>query len=295
MDFEIYHDESKEAGYWHGIFLVPVKKKQELLKLLEYARNVIGHKKCLSLKKIKKKNRIYFCARAWIQIGVASMIHNLKGMNYPIIVKEKYPQVEKINLEKEIATKFILFREKDNLKKMNSALDHGAKVETTFRMGLKGGLHFLGDIQNPINIVKLHFDGHEHYKRQVDKDRIIGRLKGLRDYVTFDKDLEIDDRKCDHNRNGAQHYDDCQLLQLTDLLIGSYRTILGESKRKIHNEVAFPVNELIKRYNDGYKRMQNSRWVNSFCMSQCYLDNDQWQFENFSYPHNPDLEQLPLL
>ena len=37
MEYELYHDESKENGYWHGMLLVPVTKKSELVALLELA------------------------------------------------------------------------------------------------------------------------------------------------------------------------------------------------------------------------------------------------------------------
>ncbi len=32
--FELYHDESKVAGYWHGILLVPEAEKARLVGLL---------------------------------------------------------------------------------------------------------------------------------------------------------------------------------------------------------------------------------------------------------------------
>ncbi len=27
MDYDLYHDESKEGGYWHGMLLVPCEKR----------------------------------------------------------------------------------------------------------------------------------------------------------------------------------------------------------------------------------------------------------------------------
>ena len=139
-----------------------------------------------------------------------------------------------------IGCKFILFREKDDHAKMIGHPDYGSKVETTFRMGVKGGMHFLGSDENPINIVRMHFDGHRHYHRYVDRDRIVGRLHGLRGYCSIaDSDDVIDDRSSDHSRAGCQEYDDCQLLQLADLMVGCFRAEAYRRGRAKEKQCAF--------------------------------------------------------
>ena len=130
----------------------------------------------------------------------------------------------------------------------------------------------------------MHFDGYEHYARHIDKSRIVGRLHGLRKYCSIsERDDLIDDRSSDHRKINAQDYDDCQLLQLTDLLIGSFRTVLGEKTRDIHSKLAYPIKQMVVRYRKGYARMRNSRWFDSFCMSQCHLDDGSWKFETIEY------------
>ena len=44
MDYEIYHDESKEYGYWHGILLVPTVTKAIIVENLEKARAALASK-----------------------------------------------------------------------------------------------------------------------------------------------------------------------------------------------------------------------------------------------------------
>jgi hypothetical protein len=173
--------------------------------------------------------------------------------------------------------------------------DYGSKVETTFRMGLKGGLHFLGNDKKPIHIARMHFDGYKHYCRHIDQARIIGRLNGLREYcsVAEGKDV-IDDRSSDHREQHSQAYEDCQLLQLTDLLIGCFRTVLGRETQNIHIVISRPVKAIIDRYFQGYARMQNSRWRNSFCMSQCYLESGKWNFDVITYEDRDGVRQLEL-
>jgi len=190
--------------------------------------------------------------------------------------------------------KFILFRERDAHKSLTGFDDHASKIETTFRFGIKGGLHFLASDENPIRITKIHFDGHQHHQRHIDKDHIMERLGSLRKYCTISKSYDlIDDRQSDHKKRECQGYEDCQFLQLTDLLIGCFRTSLGYKTRPIHGELARPVENLVAKYHEGQARMKKSRWANSFVMSQCYLENGRWVFEGIQ--RNQDKVQQPQM
>ena len=296
MKYELYHDESKENGYWHGILLVPVEKKSSLLELLVEARTNANYSYPLGIKKVRKPGQIYNTAESWVQIGVAALISSSKGLPIPISLAKREGGKPQYGFFRElIGAKFIAFREKDNLAKMSNCLDYGGKIETTFRMGLKGGMHFLGNDVEPISIEKMHFDGYEHQSRHIDADRIVKRLYGLRSYCSIsDSDDLIDDRSSDHTRQGSQDYDDCQLLQLTDLLIGCFRSVLERSTRPIHKKLAFSIESIVQRYFEGYARMQNSRWRNSFCISQCYLDANGWNFETIEYTKENNEQQLSL-
>jgi hypothetical protein len=294
--YELYHDESKEEGYWHGMLLVPIDKKDLLLKYLNASRLNTGYLSPIGIKKVKKHGRIYDCAESWIQLGVAALISQLKGTTVPVSLAERIRgKKQYINFRTLIGAKFIAFREKDNLSKMSEFLDYGGKVETTFRMGLKGGIHFLANENEPISIKKMHFDGYEHHKRHIDYDRIVNRLYGLRSYCSIVESGDlIDDRTSNHTRVDSQCYEDCQLLQLTDLLIGCFRSVLIKQTRKIHKELSYPVESIIRRYFAGYARMSNSRWRNSLCISQCYLHSGCWKFETFNFQKKNE-QQLPLL
>ncbi|MDX9936171.1 MAG: hypothetical protein RBS45_03485 [Anaerolineales bacterium] len=295
MDYELYHDESLEGGYWHGMLLVPVLNKQEFSDLLQKARNTTRFFHKLGIKNVDSRGRIYDCASAWSQIGIACLRSKQGKEKLSVFLgKEKgKPIVADVDL---LGMKFILFRERDSHKELNGYRDYASKVETTFRFGLKGGLHFLGSDENPISITKIHFDGHEHYQREIDKARIVNRIYGLREYchIADSPDL-IDQRRSDHNDPQSQDYEDCQFLQLTDILIGCFRTALGYRTRDIHFLLSLPIKKwLLSRYNQGYARMKPSRWFNSFVLSQCYLKgNGEWKFERVERKSNEE-EQLAL-
>jgi hypothetical protein len=43
MEYDAYHDESKEAGYWHGILLVPRDTRQRFIDQLKSIRANTGY------------------------------------------------------------------------------------------------------------------------------------------------------------------------------------------------------------------------------------------------------------
>ena len=306
-EYDVYHDESQESGYWHGMLLVPKSSRETMLNHLKRCREVADYYCPISLKGLKSKQNHFRCVKMWIQTGFYSLMQDLKGRLYNVYdCKRLYCKNEKrlstdfqeiVTLKKPLRAKFIIFRERDSHQVMDSSWfpDHASKVETTFRMGLKGGLHLLFDEEKPATIASLHFDGHEHHRRRIDRERIIGRLKvGLRDYCKFHTQILIDDRTGNHTKSISQEYDDCQFLQLTDLLVGAFRTILGEVKNKVQKEVSLPVKELVRKWEEGPARMKKSRWHKGFCISECYLENGQWVFNNI-IKRNTDILQLTLI
>ncbi|MBW2118173.1 MAG: hypothetical protein JRH09_09690 [Deltaproteobacteria bacterium] len=298
MDYEVYHDESKVKGYWHGILLVPKANKHILSQLLSQVRENTSYSEHLSIKNVKKENRIFSCADSYVQIGVAALVSSFNNKPYPIFMGQKIRGQKQYSLFNSfIGAKFILFRHLSDFSDMQSHSDYASKVEITYRIGLKGGLHFLGNQSEPINIVKMHFDGHKHYRRHLDRIRIVERLNGLRNYCSISNAEDIiDDRTSNHSKANCQEYDDCQILQLTDLLIGCFRTVLTPliDTKEIHKKLAQPVKELVNRYRQGPARMRNSRWRNGFCMSQSFLELGDWKFEEIEYSASQEGKQLTM-
>jgi hypothetical protein len=279
MDYELYHDESLEGGYWHGILLVPTWKKNEYIDLLSQARVNCKHQNKIGIKDVKRTGKIYDCASAWMQIGVACLRSKTNGKPEPVFLGLREKRKPIPGFVESYGMKFILFRETNSHHDLNGYSDYASKVETTFRIALKGGIHYFGSDKEPIHITRIHFDGYEHLRRNVDHRRIIERLDGLRSYCQIANHVGvIDDRHSNHDKPDSQSWEDCQFLQLSDILIGGFRTALGHGTREIHKELARPVKVLADKYAEGYARMRNSRWFNSFVMSQCYLENGRWVF-----------------
>lgn len=280
MQYDVYHDESKEGGYWHGMLLVPSSTRGRLLEHLGRAREAADIHSSLGIKGLKKRNGGRFrCIRAWISIAVASLCQSMKAGGCQVYTGSEDPECAMDVVDSLIGAKFILFRVRDGHRTLTLLSDYAAKVETTFRMGLKGGLNLFANTGSVIEISSLHFDGHRHYQRRLDKKRIVGRIGPVNSKIHLARDLPIWDESGDHNRPDSQPYSDCQLLQLTDLLVGGFRTVLGDAKNEAQAEVSYPLRSLAERWNRGPARMRNSRWHGGFCISECYLDEtDNWQF-----------------
>jgi len=288
MDYDLYHDESKVDGYWHGILLVPRNTRKQLLSSILEVRDNFGFQDPITFKGLKAKGKKYFLIQSWLSIAAVSLIQFRKNQIMPyysgkIIFNSSRRSVETKEFISIVGCKFILLRIEDDHKNFNNSWysDYASKIETSLRIALKGGLHFLGDNENKITIKSLHLDGHEHYQRNVDIDRIIMRLSGLKEYCTICENVFIDDRTGNHIKENCQEYSDCQLLQLTDLLIGAFRTQLGSSTNIIQTEVSKQVKKLVEKWYAGPARMKNSRWNRGIALSQAQIEKGKWKFSNF--------------
>ena len=297
-DYELYHDESAKEGYWHGMLLVPCERKKFLLDHLEAAREAVDYPHKISFKKINRPGKKYDLADAWLSLALGFMRSQTKSIKYYYFTGKKEGEAREYQLldEQAVGVKFVLFRERESLADMLNYPDETSKVETSFRIGMKGGLHYLFSSRDPVRITRIHFDGYLHQGRHIDRQRVIDRLNGLRDYceIAATPDL-IDDRASDPRSTDAQDYADCQLLQLTDLLIGSFRAAFGFYSNETQWKLAKYAHTLIRKYAEGPARMRNSRWNHTFCMSQCYLEQGSWQFETIELLEKTQASQPSLL
>lgn len=290
--FSLYHDESKLSGYWHGMLLVPNETKDQLVSVLDEVRKNLNHHSEIGLKKVNREgNKVYELARSWIHIGCGSLRSRTKNVPYPVFMGKNQKGRRVIEESKlPIGCKLIILRDLSEHSELGHFSDHPSKIETFIRVGLKGGLHLIGSESHPIHINRLHFDGHQHYGRNISHERIINRMEGLRNYCSVSG--AIDDRQSNHEKDHSQSYEDCQLLQLTDLLVGSFRSCVTRT-RECHEELIKIPKDLIESFNKGSARMRNSRWKDSLSFSECKLSSTGWTFSPIR-TNKEDPNQLKL-
>jgi hypothetical protein len=275
-DYDVYHDESQVAGFWHGILLVPRESRQRLLSLLAAIRQNTGRTDPISLKQLDKSSGPLFrCISCWIQVGVAALLQRFKGEAYSVPTGLAGQRTEFVPFTQILGARFVLFRVTCPMNTLKLCPDHTARVETTFRMAFKGGLSLFSRAGHELRIRSLHFDGHKQYGRRLELYRI---LRGIENEFEIPNDIVLDDATSDHREPDGQSYDDCQLLQLTDLLVSGFRTVLSEGKQNAQLQVAEPLRKLATRFYRGQKGFSNSRWHLGFCLSEGTIEDGHWKF-----------------
>jgi len=285
--YEIWHDEhrgdDKVNEYWHGIFFVPVNKKKEIIKFLkkirdehkyDYQQNIkfAGSLKAGRTKKAGVvKNHLDLFSHLLI---VREDKAKTQLFNYNQKQKHEKKPVPFITIKEVFNCKFVLFYVPDNHKSFNKySMDYASRVETTFRFGFRGGAHYLFSKQNPIKIVKLYFDGYEHYGRHIDKKRI---LKGeLRKYCKVSNGCGIDDRQIKDRDEDSRI-----MINFVDIILGAWvAKIKGLDDP---NQVLYSLNPIYERLlNNKIVKNQNSRWHKSMAVSKLKIINGEIQFPDF--------------
>jgi hypothetical protein len=287
--YDIYHDESQEESYWHGFLFVPRISRQYLLDLLMKARGNINWQYPISFKEIGRrqgtgspKTRL---VSSWLTIGLAAL-QQQKFHNLPVAFSlGGSPPECKLRIERPIRCKFVIFKEKDKHEKMFYGLSALACIETTFRMGIKGGVHRLFSDNEPIIIGNIFIDGDRHYikrfGRRLDVNRSLRRFaKEKRPYVSFIRGAKLIPQRSNHNKIKLwQNPDDIKLLQLCDFLLGGVRFhSYCPDSRKIKYKISWPCKKLLEHDQDSPARMKESRFYNGFLLDEAWLEDDRWQF-----------------
>jgi hypothetical protein len=164
-------------------------------------------------------------------------------------------------------------------------------------MAFKGGLTMFSREGDELCIRSLHFDGYKHYHRRLDLRRILKGIGNPPTRVRLHDEIELRDDSSDHREAGAQPYDDCQLLQLTDILVTGFRAVLADATAaEAHRQVSRPLSELLDKWNRGRKGFSNSRWFKGFCISEGHIEDGQWEFgpiePNYEVPQTKLFERL---
>lgn len=293
MIYDIYHDECKDAGYWHGFLFVPRTSREELLELMARARENVGYHHRLHYVSIgqatKPHHEKYMVAEAWTSIGCAALQQHKIDKSPPIVLLGKHPRTKTAPeyrvLTRLLRCKFVLLRERDTHKKMYASMTQLECIETTFRMAMKGGVHKLFNDAEQIQIGNVFIDGDEQYigafGRTFGVDRTLRRFAPeSRNYVSFVDGPKLIPQRSDHTKiEKSQDPENSQLLQLCDVLIGGFRfhTCIADRNHPRFN-ISLPCKTLLDYEQENRARMAQSRYYNGFSLQQTWIENDEWRF-----------------
>ena len=285
-DYEIYHDESKEDGYWHSFIYIPTDKKDKivnhLLDVKKRINNNIGDVSFKGLNKKKKHHDRPKLLRYWLSYIVAGLQQQKKhtyAMGYLCLEKGIGELLEYLNI------KIVILKVRDNHTDMFNVMSELEKIETTMRIGLKGGLNYLFSNEE-IKIKNFYVDGDEQYHglygRSLDEIRIIKRLQGeLKNNVKVDNDCDI--VPIAKNNYDSNHHDRI-FIQIADVVLGAFRYLHQNKKgtSQIKEWITEPCVSLIDKDLENPARMKESRFYKGFSLSEAYIENNEWIFQQIN-------------
>ena len=274
--YAVFHDESKEDGFWHIFFWVPIDFFEELVEKLSLAQKNSGFAgREFSFKNLKSKAS-YRCAEYWLTILKASL-HNQKlsqlvdfdlGRIFDEVDNRRKPLYQKFS--KMPCCKVNMFYLPNGHRDLNLCKDETSRIETTFRMGLKGGAHYLFSRDNPCEISNVWIDREKHYQRPLEKEKLFSRLQNeTRDYIVLSDDCRIEGEDVPEKER--------LILDAVDILLGSFRHahVHGtstDSNAKVQKyKLTRVTHDLLTRLEKGHARMKNSRFYTGYSLSQAEL------------------------
>ncbi|MCK4818806.1 hypothetical protein KA005_23740, partial [bacterium] len=267
----IYHDESKKVfkNVWaHALFFVPESTSEKLVeKLLEirikYGCNNRLHFANISGKKICTEDGS-IVIKEWIEHAIEAL-------------RSKGSYIFRLPLNCKLGVIFFPTWLELDLYGGGSQSERMLRYfETVLRMLLKGCAHLLYDESKKLKIMGIITDG-EPWHRELDSIRVVDRLiTNFRDYVEVDSNAYIEGICSDHKSCDCTDYNKAQILQITDLLLGSiihccFRDLkYGDKKEKIIR----PTREMLEKRNRG-RNFRRSGHYKSLSLSFANIKNDQ--------------------
>ncbi|NWG27039.1 MAG: hypothetical protein HXY48_00745 [Ignavibacteriaceae bacterium] len=297
FSYDVFYDECKEGGFWHSFIFIPRMNQLNLLNLLLEARTNLNYFHPIYYTSVNKKTKSNSekvrLIKSWITILHYALQEQKIDADIYLGHKTDTPVYRKIKgTANKIGVKYVVLREKDCLKSMFSDMSYSKKVEATFRMGLKGGCHFL--FKDLMKIGNIYVDHPEkNFNRSYDGVKILDRLRReIRDNILFEEDSRI----CPIDKNSYREKDlITEFMQLADISVGAIRTRALKIKEPfLRYEIAHPLSELLEKDIKNKARMNNSRFLNSFSLSEAWLKDESWQFDNLKIENQVTCQEPSL-
>lgn len=264
--YEIWHDECKKSGYFHGVLLVPTDKKKQIICLLRKIRREhkyndndnIKFSGCLKKPEVGKfisNNLRLFSHIIKTNSKDGTKLFNRTGKD---IYEKKFDPF--LEITGSFGCRFGLLKIVNIENTLDYFKNYRKKVETTFRFVIKGCCHGMFDEQTPIKLVKFYFDGKDHYNGNLDINRL---TKGeWRSYCEVNSNIPIDDRAM------KQRDDETKLIMnLVDNVVGAWSALLNQEKDP--NNVLYPLKDIHNRLQ---KKLifanKKSSWYRSISFSE---------------------------
>ena len=272
IEYDVFYDECKEDGYWHCFLFVPKDKKEFIHQLITKARDCTNFKDPIHYVNITAKTKFKAPNVRFVEILIDILLYIIQQQKISAVIK--WGKYNKKYNEPKVGAKLAIFRKKYQ---NNSKSENQKMIEATFRMGLKGALHFLFKDEHPI-IDNIYVDySEECFNNNFDSQNMWERLKEeLRDNISYTQDSAIRFiSKEDYTLDNTES----QLMQFVDVIIGSIRTcVLQQTDFEARYKATEAIRTLLLKDYNNKARMKNSRYYKGYTLSEAKLENNEWIF-----------------
>lgn len=278
QEYEIYYDEIKEDGYWHGIFFLPTGSSRNLIKYLEEAESDYPFNCRLHFANCGKNDpedsMRTLLTESYISIGCASL-QSQKFEEYPVKAKVG----RHLKLIAPICAKFAVYRVSPEVMRACNE-NRNLIITQTLKSALKGAIHYLFPTEEDIMINKIFFEGAE--LQGVDDKKIMATLqKQVHNNIKKLPDNFVTQSSNHNNLSWNQEKKDSCILQLCDSMVGATRfCVVSNSSDHIRNKISKPIKGILGYADESLIRMRQSRYFRGFSLSEAGVDGDDWEFTN---------------
>lgn len=274
IEYDVFYDECKEDGYWHCFLFVPKDKKEFIHQLITKARICTHFKDTIHYVNITAKTKFKAPNVQFVKILIDILLYIIQQDENKIQAVIKWGENYKRYNGPKVGVKLAIFRK---IYQNNSKSENQKMIEATFRMGLKGALHFLFIDEHPI-IDNIYVDYSEDcFNNNFDSQNMWERLKEeLRDNISYTQDSAIRFiSKEDYTLDNTES----QLMQFVDVIIGSIRTcVLQQTDFEARYKATEAIRTLLLKDYNNKARMKNSRYYKGYTLSEAKLENNEWIF-----------------
>jgi hypothetical protein len=297
-EYYLYHDESKEQGFWHAFLLVPVSFRNELGTLLTDSRqNHRLQRKKLSFKGLNKDPH-FRCAKTWFTLFVASlqnarpekMVEYFWGTLFDGSGKKsgEYRRLERIPGCK---ASILYFPQGQEV--FSYCSDYPGQFAAAFKMGAKGIMNHLLPQEEPSQISKVFIDGEKHFGvRPLPKDRLLKNLQAeTQEHISIADRCAIEGHEMEDQ--------DRLILDAVDLFLGAFRYTakiipehVSEQGVLSRMDIAKQGNDLVDYLNRHPAGKKPSRFFRGIAMSEARIDNGTFRFSPLSLRMLPESQGI---
>ncbi|MCB5251390.1 MAG: hypothetical protein RBR69_05815 [Candidatus Cloacimonadaceae bacterium] len=270
--WDVFYDECKADGYWHCFLFIPKNKIVFLDSLIQQARECSNYRDPIHYTNIGRKTKNEDRRVVFIKVLTDILLYIIQQQKLDAVINWN-GTTQKINAPY-VGARVAILRMLNNHETQSIPQK---LIEATFRMAIKGPLHYLFTDEHPIiDTINVDFST-SSFQNSFDESNLWERVKNeLNKNITFTPSSSI---TCISKKDYLPDCPFSQIMQFVDVILGSFRTCVVQNTEFVARYFASePIRSLLLKDYKNIARMKNSRYYKGYSLTDAHL-NDQWVFK----------------